>query len=626
MTERILEKIETQINNIAQNYSNISMRVIEQPLFPDLHMGGIERFSRRIGSGAVLPFLEPQNRVITTEAISQSDEVLPVQVGERTFKTNWFTNYSVPGANGRLLRCVVQVDNEYHKLEQLDVIDSELTLESGDGLINNYVTGTSVDLYGVPVRIRLFKDDGVTKIEIICNYPIMNNDIILLGLSSTVISFNEYKVLTCVRKSPTSISTCIPITGTTEYRHIITIEDQDDFISRISNDISEIEILAGVEILNHLFYVKGYGAFESWEVFSPKVQGKEQPGPFALDHMSGQLYAFKTPVKDFLNVKVRTSGGTYLFGSNTTFETISKNTSVPNCITNDKIVLWDKVHGHCTYDNKTGLLYLIPDENGEICFKVDLEPAIRIPAQWTFKIFADIREASNIDMQLQLYPNKETNYSIPYRSHGYSIATEAVGIDTSIKGIIEFHQITPSAIGYAEGTIIAVNVKLKKLVGGVWTNYAVTVNDKYIVKSGSTGTYSVNVNNVATWLLLGSSGFWNLSISLYGSVYYNLSDSKYYSFNIVSDVEGWYESTSGFSVSKIIMSIKAQYTVKISPWVLIGSQVRKIQYQLLAHTFGANWQSSSIIVKPLLKSIINLTGTYNNARYNNGYIYSASRS
>lgn len=619
----LLEQIELQINDIAQNYNNLSLNVIEQPLYPDLHLKGIPRFSRRIGSTSIIAVIEPENEIELTESAQQNAQEVYVNANEKTFVKNWFTNYAVPGSNGRLLKVVVQVDNEYHKLGFLDLVTSTLTFETGDVLFKDYDSGTAVKLYGVPVRVRLFKDDGETKIEIISQYPIMKNDVVLLELSDQVISFNEYSVLSSERIIPETISPCFPYEYIEEYRHIITLEDESDFLIRMTDDVSEAEIDAGVEILNHLTYLKGFGAYESREFFMPTIQGRAQTGPFALDYMSGQLYDFAVHLKDFMNVKVKTSANVYLYGSDSEFETINKNTSIPNCISNDKILLWDKVNGHVNYEPESGLLHLIPDENGDFAFKVDLTPAISIPARWRFKVLLDDREPSSVGLQVQLYPNSITQYTVPQSVNGYSISTQSINTNINIKGFIDFHETLPSITGYSIGDIIAVDTSLKILNSSeIWVDYASSEGDKYIVSEGSTGIYSTYVNSVATLNTVSTSGFWNFIVATPGSVYYNEADEKYYQFELINSVESWSEVDSGSKVEKIIISFSSQYPIKITPWVLIDSQVRKLQYQVLAHAFGKNWQSTGLMVKPLMKSLINLFGEYDEARYNNGYVYS----
>jgi hypothetical protein len=597
---RLLESLETFFNGIAPHFSNLNLKVIEQPLIPDVNLRGVTRFATRLGS--IIAVLEPQNQMLTSKVTPQNATTLDVQ-----FTSKWFTNWATPGSDGRYLQSIVQIGNEFNRLVSVDTENKTVDVE--EGVLQRYPKNTNIDLYGFPITTRLVvagtdhsegsSSSGIPPtsmtVEVRSLYPIANNDVILLEIRRGSISFYEYKVLTATTRPKVTED------DTEMYVYYLELDDTTDFINKVLEN-EGAQGMSFVNATNSYVYVKGYPLFESRQIVMPLMRDREQAGPFCVDHMSGQLLANTIPVEDYMNIKLETVAGTYLhgFGSEDTYKTISKNTSVPNCITGDKFALWPKFKGHIALET-TKVFNFIPDHEGESGIKVDIEPNIRVPGRWETKFFADPREQEDVHVLIQLYPNDPLRYIIPANPIGFTVAVESVDALTALTlGVWEDSNTFPPLTGRALG-------------------------DTYIVQDEFS-----EVNGLFQVVGSETFKFWTFIQPKYGSVY-SVSESedyKYYRYYRQNDQDdgSWEVINNGHDIEKIIITTRSQYPVKMGPWELTDSQVKFLHYQLLSHVFGRNWQSSGLVVKPLMKSTINLEGDYDTARYNNGYVHGASKS
>lgn len=593
---RILERLETLFNNISPAFGNISLDVVEQPLLPDINLIGTARFARRIGS--TIAALEPQNQMLTSEPVAQNALSAKVQFSIQ----QWFSNWAVPGSSGRYLRSILRIGNEFNILDKME--GENKIIHFMEGLLKSYDKNTNIDLYGSPLVIALEvagTDEPVSssgsitvsdyRVEVTSRYPVMNNDILLLQWQSQVISFDEYKVTKAYLKSKTTEE------GQEIYRYYVDLENEFDFKTKLLENESALGTgVSYVEIYNSLIYLKAFPAFESRVIPVPFIADKVQLGIFCVDYMSGALYAFEDVLPEYMNIKLKTGAGSYVhgYGSDDTYGTIEKNTSIPNCISTDKILLWDKIKGHINFD-RSGFIHLIPDTKGESCIKAEVEPSLSIPSRWTCKFFTDKREdlEDPVQITIQLYPNEETHYVIPYHPNGFEIAIEAINSSVAVVGIIT--DLTNLPVTAQPGEIYIVDGPTFKGIarlmgqpefGGYW--------HKYTPKFGTT--------------------------YFYNNLYYRFTKADY------SETGSWSTVSNGNSIEKIILTTKSQYPIKMASWVLSDYQVKDIEYQLLGHVFGKNWMSTGLILKPMMKSLFNLEGAYGTAKYNNGYVYTWNRS
>lgn len=590
---RILETIENLINGVAQNYNNINLDVVEKPVYPDRYLSGSARFAVKIGS--LISLLEPQNQLLLSTSAQQRDLVFNVNS-----VNSWFSNWVT---SERILKCLIQIGNEYHRLETTNTDLITLTIENDGGIYSDYDKGSTINLYGYPIRLRIVEKNGETSIEAECPYHILTGDIFMIELNPTVISINELPII------ESKFLTSFTENDIEIYRYEISFSNSDfnTFKENILTNEGLTKLPSFLIPQNSLTYIKGYAAYESRRFLLPLVDNNTQMGIFLMDYMSGSLYSFTHPTQEVFNVRLENTAGLYYKGSSDTFETISKNLAITNCIPTDKMILWDAIKGHMNIDKVSRNFVLIPNKDSELLLRKNIITQLEIPANWSTTVFSDVKEPDPVDLQIQLYPNDPITYKIAYNGpSGQKIAIQVVNEAKIAKGIITSKSQLPTEDASSSSS------STEPLANG----------DVYIIDSAPMGDGKI----IAKRWQEDTTGFWFYEKPAYGTIYAydNEGTIIYYALTQIGDgTDAWTQVVSGNPVEKIIISAKSFYPIRMDHWFYDDYQIKYVTYQLSARIFGRNWQSTSLILKPMMPSYHNLEEEYDDTRYNNGTIYAS---
>ncbi len=335
----VLRRIEDFANDIAKDYANIHLVPRGTPTFLDQNLRGTIRFARRQGN--FLPVISAENSTKLAANITPPTRTLTLD--------------RVPSAFTRL-GAVLDIGPQRELLRVADIDPSLGQVTADQDLRGTHVTGTQVDLFGVPIEIIGNPAAGSTVIQIRADDIVVAGDQIAIDTTTGLLS--------------STVST-----GIIDAQFLgLTIENRRNYQVTLASGISRA-LINEENIL-----LRGQPAYQSTATRARVV------GPFVLDFISGSFFD-EPKVDEFLNVRVLNSLGDPLPGF-TDFVPVSKNTPIVDAtIPSESMLFWNALIGSPQF--RDGRFLAITDDQHRFTISQELVPSFPVGHEWEIPVRAE---------------------------------------------------------------------------------------------------------------------------------------------------------------------------------------------------------------------------------------------
>jgi hypothetical protein len=340
-------EIQNLIQDNVPDFTNLNLVPRGTPIFPDLLMTGQMRFARR--TGANFAVMNPDNQMLLTADGINQNTILAIQ---RVLP--WVEENALLTFNG----------TEMLQVSDFDTTSNTVVL--AEPLPMTYPSGSLVTLWATPLIMNQTAAEGVSQIQVLSRYSLLNGDAVTMLTSTSINSLKQITVLT---------ADYLGVSANPEFTFIYNLTLQQP-------------IPVPLDLSSQIF-LRAFPGYLSNALSVPSLlTTASQMGPFLMDYVANPLDNATPAYTEYFSVRTYDAGGNAILGTSTALMTATKNQPILNRpIWAENMIFWNILRG--TGGFKSPNQYrLISDADGLGRVYTRLIPAWPSGLTWTFDVAA----------------------------------------------------------------------------------------------------------------------------------------------------------------------------------------------------------------------------------------------